>query len=518
MMPGGQGARHRPLWSLFVNVVANALGRYWSGLLQFAFTPAYVRLLGPEAYGLVGFYAMLLGTLALLDGGVSPVLTREFGRLGGRDAAAGEMRDLLRSLEAVSLATAAVAGALVIVAAPQIVEHWLRPGRLPPAEVVGAVRLMGLVIACQWPSNLYSAGFVGLHRQDRLLRLRLGFVTAQWAGAALLLWRVAPRVELLLGWQALCFAVLSLWLGRALWRLLPPWPVRPKFRAASLRAVWRFAAGSFAIGVSIAVLTQADKLVVSRYAALGVFAGYSLAFTLGSLISILVVQPIGSALLPHFARVFAEGDRGVLAHDYHRWTQVVAALTLPLAGMLIAFAHPLVAAWLGPGSSLVGPVAALLPWVAAGTTFNSLMMLPYVLQIASGWTRLSVTQNLVTAALLIPALVLGVRTFGAAAGAWYWLAMNVGYYLIMVPLMHRRLLRREMLRWWRDDTLLPMAVAGAIFALSWALAPENPSRLEGLAQAAGTAVVAGAVLGLMMPHPRAMALVLILRFRQWQAG
>ncbi|PKU23529.1 lipopolysaccharide biosynthesis protein [Telmatospirillum siberiense] len=493
------------------NVFASIFARIWSGVMQFAFTPVYVALLKPEAYGLVGIYSTLLVSTLFLDQCVSPVLARELGRLGSREGTASEMRNLLRSLEVLSLATGSLVGVMVYLAAPYIGGHWINAGGLPRDEVTSALRLMGLVIACQWPNNLYCAGFIGLHRQDQATNLRILFTTLQWAGAAVLLWGVAPSITLLLSWQAANFALFSAMLARRLWRLMPKASASPRFDGRKLRSVGRFALGTLVIGMLASLLTQADKLLVSKYIPLDQFAAYSLAFTLASPITLLVAQPVGSALMPHFSRLISGGDRSGLAREYHRWAQTISVLALPMAGALATFGKPLTMLWLGRGSPLVDPLAILLPWVAAGTLVNTVLMTPYVLQIAAGWTRLAIFKNVVALTLFLPTLVIGVPRFGPLMGVWGWLAVNLGCYLIEAPLMHRRLLTGELGAWWGRDTLLPMVVTALLFGGSGLLAAPDQSVWSGLAQATSTAGLVLAVLVALLPYPRAQAGALLRR-------
>ncbi|MDE2060547.1 MAG: hypothetical protein KGL31_00010 [candidate division NC10 bacterium] len=41
------------------NIIANTLGRGWSMLMGLVFVPLYIKFLGMEAYGLIGFFATL---------------------------------------------------------------------------------------------------------------------------------------------------------------------------------------------------------------------------------------------------------------------------------------------------------------------------------------------------------------------------------------------------------------------------------------------------------------------------
>jgi len=86
-----------------------------------------------------------------------------------------------------------------------------------------------------------------------------------------------------------------------------------------------------------------------------------------------------------------------------------------------------------------------------------------------------------------------------------WIGLNVGYYLIMVPCMHARLLPRELCSWWLQDTLFPVAVVGTIYAVVWALVPADIPRLAGVALSVMVALVAWVALLAILPTVRADA-------------
>ena len=63
-----------------LNILANFGGQGWAALAQLAFVPLYLKFLGIEAYGLIGFYMMLQGILQILDVGLSMTINRELAR------------------------------------------------------------------------------------------------------------------------------------------------------------------------------------------------------------------------------------------------------------------------------------------------------------------------------------------------------------------------------------------------------------------------------------------------------
>lgn len=490
--------------SLTSNIAANALSRLWLALVQIGVTPAIVHLLGPTSYGLVGFYTTLMLSLVFLDQCASPVLSRSLAQLGSTPGSATEARNLLRTMELVSWSTALCIGCAIVVSAPLIARYWIN-GSLPEDQLVNALRLMGVGIAAQWPSFLYGSGFVGLQRQDVLQAARVVLLTLQAIGAVVVL-KISATPERYLLWQAITSAGVSLALGLLLWRIMPAAEGFARASLQLLRRVWRFAVGNFAIGFLGAILTQAGGLVVAKYCSLEQFAAYALATTLVGQVSTILTLPVSAALMPHFVQLLAKSDQEGLADEYHRWAQRIIALILPVSATLIVFARPLMDIWLGAGSPLAGPVASLLPWLAIGTLFNTLVTPAYLLQIAAGWTRLTVVTNLVAVGLALPFLIMSVPTYGPLAAVSCWAALNVGYYLFSVPRMHERLLPRELWPWWTWDTGAPMLIIGILYLIvAWAIAPEASAWLSvGYAIVAASAAVG--LLVLALPHVRADAL------------
>ena len=492
--------------SLSLNILSAGFSRFWQAALQLLITPFIVHYLGPKSYGLVGFYATISLFLAFLDQAVSPTLTRELARSGHQAESAKNLRSLLHSLELLSGAIAVILGALIAGGASLIARHWLANSGVPEFELVDAVRLMGLSLACQWPAALYSGGFVGLQRQDLLVPVRVIIATVQSVGALVLLSKVSASPILFFAWMAATSALLSFVLRVFLWRVMPRSEAPIRFDPHVLRMVWRFATGNLVIGLTTALLTQSGGLIIAKYCSLEQLAAYTLAVALAGQVSTILVQPVSATLMPHFAYLTSKRDDAHLAREYHRWSQIFSVLILPITGTLIVFGRPLLQIWLGIASPLVDPVSELLPWIAIGTLFNTIMTPPYFLQISNGWTSLIVTMNFIALAVILPALVITVPIYGPIAAAVCWIGINLVYYVIMVPYMHRRLMPSELWPWWGRDTLLPTAVVGIIYGGALVLTPFDVPRFVGLAAATVVAAFAWGVLLAILPQVRTDAL------------
>src|SRR5438876_192728 len=121
--------------SLRNNLVANYLGHGWTALMGIAFIPWYIKLLGIEAYGLIGVFALLHAWLALLDMGMTLALNREMARFTVGAHTEVAVRDLLRSVEFLSAAVAVLVGIGLWLVSGWLAANWLRSETLPTGQV-----------------------------------------------------------------------------------------------------------------------------------------------------------------------------------------------------------------------------------------------------------------------------------------------------------------------------------------------------------------------------------------------
>ncbi len=80
--------------SLKKNIVANSVSQIYLIVISIAILPIYMKYMGAEAYGLVGFFAMLQGLFALLDFGLTPTISRQTAQYNAGAVAALEFRQL----------------------------------------------------------------------------------------------------------------------------------------------------------------------------------------------------------------------------------------------------------------------------------------------------------------------------------------------------------------------------------------------------------------------------------------
>jgi O-antigen/teichoic acid export membrane protein len=214
-----------------------------------------------------------------------------------------------------------------------------------------------------------------------------------------------------------------------------------------------------------------DKILLSRMLTLKSFGYYVLAATIANSLYLLVA-PITTAYYPRFTELVETKNADGLRVAYHQAAQLVTVLMGGAAVILVLFADRILYVWSGD-PVLTQQAAALLPLLAIGTFLNAVIWIPYQIQLAHGWTVLTVKINLVAVLVLIPAILWLVPSYGAIAAAWIWLTLNSGYLIFLIFFMHRRIMPTEKWSWYWNDLLKPSVAAFLVGGLCRWLIPHG---------------------------------------------
>jgi len=440
------------------NLVANFAGSVWTGAMSLLFIPIYVRFMGIEAYGLVGFYVTLQSLFSLLDLGLSTTMNRELARLSASEGQEHTKRNLLRTIETIYWIIAVLNGVIVFVAAGSIARMWVKPERLSISVVETAITMMGIVLLFQWPLGMYSGGLQGLQKHVRLNVINAVMAGVRGIGAILVLWLISPTVIAFFVWQTIVSGTHTALVAWSVWRAVGE-ARDARFDLSLLRAVWRFAAGMIGISLLSTALMQVDKLVVSKVLSLASLGYYTIAGTAAASLY-RVISPVFSAFFPRFSQLVAIGDERELASLYHRGCAMLSVIVLPAAAFIAVFSRETLLLWTQDATT-ANSTYLILSALVLGTAMNGMMNLPYAIQLAYGWTRLTLVFNVFAVVLLLPTVYFLALNYGAVGASLGWLGYNTAGALIIPALMHRRVLLGERARFYLRDVGLPFAVAAA---------------------------------------------------------
>lgn len=442
--------------SLKRNAAANYAGQALTTIMGLVFIPVYIKYLGIEGYGLIGVFALLQTWLSLLDLGMTPAISREMARSGVGAHDAQSIRDLLRSIEICAAILGLLAAVFIALRSGWLASHWLRVERLPVATVANAFIVMGAIASLRFLENIYRSAMVGLQRQVSLNVVTAAVATARGVGAVIVLAFISRTITAFFLWQGLVSLASVIALAAIVYRTLPTGERRARYSLPALQGVWRFATGTVVVTLLGFVLSQSDKLILSKLLPLKEFAIYSLAYSVASAVRLLT-QPVDQAVFPRLTQLYHQNDEVGLAQLYHKSAQLNVVCMGGVGLFLAIFGERVMALWT-QDSALAHDAYAVLWILLLGMVLNGIMNGPYYLQMAAGWTGLLLRVNAVMVAIFLPAIYLLTRRYGMIGAAAAWVLLNLTYVITVARLMHRRLLRSEMWNWYLKDLVLPLAM------------------------------------------------------------
>jgi O-antigen/teichoic acid export membrane protein len=434
-------------------LVVSIAARAWGALLGILAVPLYIKALGLEAYGLIGFFSSIQALTTILDFGLGATLIRELARAGNNLGQKNSVGDMVWTFELTYIAVAAAIGLAVGCLSPLLVQYWVQLSTIPSGEAQDALILGGVALAMQWPAGLYGSGLAGLHKQTQLAVTTIFLATFRVLLVLGVLFFVSQTIVGFFWAQVVGAATQSLVMRVVLWRNLNANVTAKRFHFSILRNSFGFAGGMTGIAITSVVLTQMDKVVLSSSLSLKDFGVYALSSALAMGLY-MVISPIFSVIYPRFSALIDNKNNADLIGLYHLSSQTVAFFVFPIAAVIMVFSEQVLYVWTGD-SEIARQGAWVLSFLVLGTTCNGVMNVPYALQLSVGWTSLSFWVNVSAIVFLIPCIWFFSSTYGPVGGAAIWGGLNLFYVLFTPNLMHKKVLCDEKFRWYLFDVFIP---------------------------------------------------------------
>jgi O-antigen/teichoic acid export membrane protein len=363
------------------NATINILNFCANIAVTLALTPFLIHTLGDAAYGvwvLVASLTVLRGFLGVFNLGVQGALIKyvaEYHALGDQRRIDEIASAALIFYTGVGLGLAAIIAAVAAFGFGLVMAVF----RIP-ADQAGAARLLLYYLAGQtlfdFPAMAVMGVLEGIHRYDVTRGMNIARLIV-FSGVSVGLLLSGAGVY---GLAAATFAgELVRFAGHAVSvrRLMPTLRVG---RRASREVLLRLASLSSKLmvyGLTDTLYNHMDRVIISVMLTTTLLTDYDISFRLHTLVFGLTTI-IGPFFVPAASSVHAAGDRAELRLLFCRGTRYTAALTAPVAVIVLVLAGPLTAAWMGADY--------------AHTAAATRLFISYVLF----WLLLRVGQNMIT--------------------------------------------------------------------------------------------------------------------------
>jgi len=459
------------------NILANYTSQLYVTAIGIVMVPVYIKLMGVEGYGLIGFYAMLQSWFSLLDMGLTPTIARETARFKGGTLNSVSYRTLVRALEGVFLTVALIGSLALFGAAYWFGDQWISSDTFTSKEIVTSLQLMAGVVGLRWLCGLYRGIIIGAEKLVLLSFFNIVVATLRFILIVPVLIYISTSPLTFFGFQiVISFVELGIiaWLA---YSQLPTLPAGEKleWKLKAVLPLLKFSFSVFFISSVWITVTQSDKLILSKILSLSDYGYFSVAVVAAGGIMVMTA-PVTTATLPKMARMMAEGESDQVMSFYISVTRLISSIVLPIALLLGMFPGQVLWAWTGD-HDLVARTAPVLSLYALGYGLLSVSALPYSLQYARGELKLHLIGSAIFVSVLLPLLVMGARAYGTEGAGWAWFATNLAYFLFWVPVLHRRFAPGIHLVWLIKYVAAP-ALSIAVSAVAmWEILPHTESRI-----------------------------------------
>lgn len=375
--------------------------------------PVYIKVLGIESYGLIGFYLLLISSAQLVELGLGTSVARRLAELREKRAHRNTLRRIAVHVGArYGLVVASLATVLLFVARPFMV-RYVGNDSLNHDLLSQAIGLMIPAVVAHLAINYLTSLLVGLERHFLVSAVRfaqIGLLQLIGAVAVFLDPRVATYfVTQLIGMASL--AVIALWLCILCFRQLPEGNAEVTESATIGRGITAGIALTSFLGFTF---SQIDRIILSGAISLREFGYYSLAYSVVNTVSVLVI-PTFNVLLPAFSRINGD-DRAALHNLYRQAYWITQAMLLPAIAILVFLPVPALWAWTGD-SQVSAACAPLVQLLAIGALAQGLTNPAWMMLLGIGQIRAEIVFHIALVALTPPALLYALRIWGPAGAA-----------------------------------------------------------------------------------------------------
>src|SRR5438105_482746 len=426
------------------NIVYNVAGQGAVLVISLIAVRFIYRQLGADVFGIIFFNQVVTLLLAtLLDLGVSSTVVRE---VSSRfELERGYVRDLIRTAAALYWATGLILDAVIWLASPFLVRHWLNLETMDEGTAATMLRILSVLALVALPKSLYTSLFRGRQMMGLNNSIDVGTAIVQQAGILLLLLG-GQHAYAVAGWISI-----SAMLGISVYILLAArlfgWrDLVPTFSSQAARRNVAFTGNMMVVSVLSFIHYQAAQVIVSKLMTLAQFGYYG--FVASSVNrATFVTGAIAQAAYPSFSNLVGQNAREALLVQYRKLHDLVSFGTLPLfAG--IGFAAVPVFSYVFSSTSIAKSLLLPAAFLALGSWMNATLVIPYMLSLATGKPNIVARLNVYAMFVVLPVTLALILAFGLPGAGFSWVFYHLFAYAYMVPRISRECLGTSPRDWY----------------------------------------------------------------------
>jgi O-antigen/teichoic acid export membrane protein len=465
------------LFSFKKNTLFNYVGRIYSALIGLLILPLYLSYLTAEAFGLIGFFMIISGWLAMIEVGLSSLMTRESAKLKSSKKGLRELKSILRSVEFFFLILSLLIFISALFSKKWIATSWLNFSEINFDMVIFCLLIISLLIGLKLTVSMYKGVINGYEDQVWLNIFNILINSLKFVGGLLLVAYFSPNILHYFLYQ-LFIAVIEIFV--IIHRVYLVFPRGKVLVYPSYSSIQKNIPFISAIAYSSAlwvVFTQVDKLLLSYLLTLKEFGYFTLVFVLVNGMAVVISTPIADAIKPRMVSLFEKNKISELITIYRNSSRLISVLSFTLFGLVAFYSYEVLYLWSG-NEEAARWGAEILFWYSLGSGMLMLSYFQFYLQFAYGNLKYHVIGSSFFGAFQIVVMIIATIKFHAigAAIAWFWLQLI--FIVVWPAFIHKKFIPGIHKKWLVQDVIPFVALNLLLLKLSINIKWDLVSRLE----------------------------------------
>lgn len=421
--------------SLKLNIASTYFSQIYNGFIGIIVMPIFLLNMGSEAYGLIAIFTLVQAWFALLDAGISQSVSRQTARYYAGTLTSQDYCNLYNGLHVAFLFICSFVLVLLLTNIDGLARSWLNVKKINNEDIS---YILGIIFVCVFMrciGGLYRGVINGAEKIVWLSFFNIALATLRFVLVIPYLYLYDFQILKYFEYQffiALFEYIILFWKKN---NLIPKNKINIK---QSLIEVRKNKAFIINIGIASTIwllISQFDKLLLSKYVSLSDYGYYSMAVMLASII-LLCSSPIGNAILPRLTNLISREKKEEAISIYMQLTKFVCIIITMVGFIIILNINQVLLTWIGDLSSKKYIEDTIIFYIL-GNIFLVLSNFPYYLQYAVGDLKYHMRGNLILASIMIPSMFLAVLNYGVNGAGLVWLIINFIWFLVWPYFIHK---------------------------------------------------------------------------------
>lgn len=412
-----------------IKVLFSLLARVWNMMLVIILTPIYIKYLGTEAYGLIGFFILVQSILMILEFGLPLALNRTIARHRAKENHSEEISYILKSFEYLFFALSLIIIIFIAIPASFFHDIFINSEILTSSDIAICIFLIFTQVALRFPIIIYQAALTGFEKIIELNIIMISFSSARLIGSGICIVFFHFDIVLFFTFQIIVVIFELLYTRIFCWnknKLIKNISYRFRYFYNEID----FVSTAFFISLIGILSSQLDKLIIVSNLTLELFGEYSLMVLFGTAI-IALGNPIGSVSFPSFSRENANLLNGSLLVEVKKYMPISVLIIVPISSFIIFFIEDILRFYIENSISI--EVINIFPIYIIGSMFAGFIPLFNGLVLSSNSSKDSLYILLISSVIYLaclPFLISFMGIFGAAYGYCFLQILIFSSYVI----------------------------------------------------------------------------------------